>query len=252
MNRSVYSKIYLKEGLRFLLSASRLFVIFLCLCTSVYAQENSEKAVADAAQGLLNPKFQIDNVKYIKELNMYRITVNGNYMHMTPDMRYAFVGDVVDVRAGRSILYSPQNIKFADLPLKDAIKKGNGKHKIALFVDLNCSFCNKQYQELAQEKDITVYVYLLGFMNEESAALAAQIKASKNPISALDEFLLNDKHPTVKGKVDSAFIKRNAELARTLNIRSTPTIFYTDGSSAIGYQPLANIRAAITKATKGE
>lgn len=243
-----------RNPLRYLLSSSFAFALVFSIALTGQAQtaqQSQSDDVKRAAQGMLSPKFKIESVQYVKELNMYRIAVNGGYMHMTQDMRYAFIGDVVDVKKGKSIINSPGNIAFEKLPLGDAIKRGNGKLKVALFIDMKCGYCHKLYTELSKEKDITMYVFLVPFMGAESKTMAEQIWLADNPAAALDDVIIDSKQVQTQKTGDVSFLERNYKLAKSLNIRSTPTLFFTDGSSSIGYQQVDKLRTRIIASSKG-
>ena len=63
-------------------------------------------------------------------------------------------------------------------PLEDAIKivKGNGSAKIAVFEDPNCRFYQRYDREtLSKINNVTIYVFLVPFLSEDSMVKACSI-----------------------------------------------------------------------------
>lgn len=219
-------------------------LLFTALCFNAQAEDRDEPAgkAADAIKKALNPKFKFDSVVFDEELQMYRVKVNNNYLFVTPNMKYAFIGDIVNVQTMRSILYSPKDTNFSALPAQDAIKMGNGPKSIALFMDVKCPHCRKQFQDLSQNRDVTTYVYLYPG--------ADSVWCSPDRMRALGEVLGGDTPKAAAGKCDTSAMDRNLKLARSLNIRSTPTMIYSDGSNSVGYIPPDRLRDVL--AAKGK
>lgn len=67
------------------------------------------------------------------------------------------------------------SIRFADLPLKMAIKtvKGDGKRVMAVFEDPNCPYCRKLHETMRGIDNVTVYTFLLNILSEDSAAMGS-------------------------------------------------------------------------------
>ena len=79
---------------------------------------------------------------------------------------------------------------------------------------------------------------------------AEQIWFAANPAAALDDAIINNNSVKTQNTGDGSFLERNYKLAKSLNIRSTPTIFFMDGSSSTGYQPVDKLRGRIVAASK--
>ncbi len=203
------------------------------------------------AEQVFKGKGAVTAVEYLGYLGLYRVTINeSNYMHITPDMKYAFVGDVIDISKGQSILYTPKPANFSALPLQDSIVKGNGPYKVAVFFDMKCPYCHKLYQELAELKDVTMYVYLVAFLGPESRSMAEAILSSEDRTKTLDDVVIRKAALPSGAPGDASILERNYKLAKSLNIRSTPTLIYSDGSVSVGYQPAGKIQPIL--ASKGK
>lgn len=197
------------------------------------ADNNQNEALQQAesvANQIFNGKVKFDKVSFNKELNLYQIEYAGNVSFITPDMKYVFMGDVFDVKTRRSLIYQPKKIKFSDLPSKDAFKVGNGKNEMALFMSLRCPHCIRQYKDLAENKNVTTHIYLYPD--------AENIWCAPDPKAALDEFIAGKKSSKNEANIaqcDKSALNRNVALARSLKIKSSPTMYFHDGDYNVGY-----------------
>lgn len=206
------------------------------LCASAQAagkdtQNNTPgAAVQEEAAKVLGPQVKIDKIEFVDALQMYRMEVQGNSMFITPDLRYVFIGDIIDMKTKQSIVNVPKKVDFSALPLKDAIKVGNGPHKIAMFMSLRCPHCHNQYKDLVKNEKVTTYVYMY-------PTDAEGVWCSPDRAKALDEAIQTKKIPSAGGtkECDLSALKRNMDLARSKNIRGTPTIVFSNGESSVGY-----------------
>lgn len=231
-------------------TAMLVFVFFTVLICNAHAAQKTDlgsvdsldKAKTSAGQVLNNAK--IDAFMYDDKFNMYRIEIQGNILFMTPDMKYVFVGDVIDTATKKSIINTPVKVDFSSLPLQDAIKVGSGPHKIALFMSMKCPHCHKLYKEMVQNKALSIYVFLY-------PANAQGIWCASDKENALYDAVVNGKDPKpIAQKCDLSALQRNVEFARSKKIRSTPTLIYGDGDSTVGYIPQSKLNEII--ATKGK
>jgi len=233
-----------------------LFIIMM-LCINAPAAEVKDKnaevknpneardlGAAEVVAGhLTGKKVKVDSVKFDDVLKMYRVEIKGTYFLITPDMKYAFIGDVVDIQTKKSILYAPLKVDFSSLPLQDAIKIGKGPNIIAMFMSLKCPHCHNQYKDLVKNENVTTYVFIYPG--------AEAVWCSPDKGKALDEAI--SKNGQVSNvdmkKCDVSALKRNYEFAQVKKIRSTPTLVYSDGDSTVGYIPAAKLNEIL--ATKG-
>jgi protein-disulfide isomerase len=205
------------------------------LCASAQAADKDTQtgprgaAAQEEAAKVLGPQVKIDKIEFVDALQMYRLEVQGNAMFITPDMHYVFIGDIIDMKTKQSIVNVPKKVDFSARPLKDAIRIGNGPHKIALFMSLRCPHCHNQYKDLVKNKKVTTYVYMYPD--------AGGVWCSPDRAKALDEAIQAKIIPSAGSAKDCdlSALKRNVELARSKNIRGTPTIVFSNGESSVGY-----------------
>ena len=102
------------------------------------------------------PQLQkIDEVNKSPIAGLYEIRVNGTEIYYTDaDGNYLVQGSLIDTKLRRNITEERVErllaISYDSLPFKDAfmIVRGNGKRKVAVFEDPNCTYCQKFERDL--------------------------------------------------------------------------------------------------------
>ncbi len=215
-------------------------------CINVSAGTPDKAMVQSATNKILGADITLENVKFNNEIKMYQVEFKNNYMYLTPDMKYAFIGDIINVQTRQNIIQPPQ-VGFADLPSQDAVVIGTGPQKVALFMDSRCPYCHKQYNDLAKSKGITAYVYLFPGPGME------EVWCSPDKAKSLDLAINSKSKDTIKtAKCETSALSRNHALSRSLKIRSIPTIIYADGSRTVGYMPPEKFQQKIMEVSAKE
>ena len=148
-------------------------------------------------------------------------------------------GAMMDTKARRNLTEERINalnaIDFSTLPLKDAIvfKSGNGRRKLAVFEDPNCSYCHRLETELAKVKNLTVYMFLYPILGPDSTAKSQNIWCAANRTKAWQDWMLRQKTPAA-AQCDTAAVQRILEFGRGHRITGTPTIVFEDGRRVSG------------------
>jgi thiol:disulfide interchange protein DsbC len=175
----------------------------------------------------LYPATQWTTVTRTPIAGVYEVAMGTNIAYVGDDARHFLFGHLFDMRTqtdltAPKLVNSPasadaepaSSVAFASLPLADAIKtvKGNGSRVLAVLSDPNCPYCKLLDDELAKLDDVTVYTFLLPWVNpDRTAALAAWKQAV----------------PQRAG--DTAVLDRNLTLAARLRLRGTPLLIAGDG-----------------------
>ncbi|MBS4768725.1 DsbC family protein [Turicimonas muris] len=123
-------------------------------------------------------------------------------------------------------------------PLEDAIKivKGNGSAKIAVFEDPNCRFCQRYDREtLSKINNVTIYVFLVPFLSEDSMVKACSIWNSVDRAKAFNAWMVEGVEPTANPTERAEMVmKRNIDLMERVGIQSVPATFVADGRGPFG------------------
>lgn len=182
----------------------------------------------------------IDEISKTPIEGLYEVRYNGTEIIYT-DADGAFVldGQLIDLKAKVNLteqrIAKVTAIDFKDLPLRDAftIVRGNGKRKLAVFEDPNCSFCKKFERDLTKVDNVTVHVFLYPILSQDSADKSRNIWCAKDKAKAYLDWMVKDVTPPT-ASCDTAALARNVEFGKKNRITGTPTLIFANGARVPG------------------
>ena len=216
------------------------------LSFSVAAQANPEARIKAEMQKQLGERAKVDTVRSTPMAGLYEVTIGSDIVYTDASARFLIQGEVVDLKTGTNLTEQRSNdlnrIRWADLPLNDAIKvvRGKGTRQIAVFADPNCGFCKRLEKSFQQLDNVTIYTFLVPMLSADSLTKSQQIWCSSDKVKVWNDWMLNNQTPTGKGDCGNP-LERNTALARKLGVTGTPAMFFTDGSRVNGAVPIAQI-----------
>lgn len=230
------------------------------LAMSASANEKSveEKIKNDYKQ------INLQKVVPLKNINLYELTflIDGQkeYAFTNENVDYLFLksGEVLDLKNNVNITTEREDQRaiefFKSLPFESAIavKYGTGKHKIAVFSDPDCPFCQTMDQDFHQnlKEDVTIYYFMnpLVTIHPNAAQRASRILCDSNPAQAWMKYMTSapglDKNkaqswnpetalPQNDGLCDNGkatkIVQQHYDLATENKFLSTPTIIFENG-----------------------
>ena len=220
---------------------ARLFVTLLACLAAV-------PAFADEAQirKVIGDKLgdaQIESVQPAPVKGLFEVRLRT---HSGPQIVYTdaqanniIVGSIYDTKSNRNLTEEQINkllaIKFASLPLQDAVKitRGNGRRVLAMFADPHCPACEKFERELARVDDVTVFVFMYPVIHPELTEQSRAIWCSPDRAKAWIDLALHGRAPVAQASCSTP-IERNLELGAQLGVNATPTLFFTNGERVRG------------------
>jgi thiol:disulfide interchange protein DsbC len=214
-----------------------LFTLLAALSLSAVAQEAAiRKNLAERLPNM--PK--IDEVSKTPMPGLYEVRINHSDIFYTDEKGdFLIEGSLIDTRDKANLteqrLDKLTAIAFKDLPFKDAftIVRGNGKRKMAVFEDPNCSFCKKFERDLLKVDNVTVHVFLYPILSPDSAEKSRNIWCAKDKGKAFLDWMVRDVTPPA-ANCDAAAVARNVEFGKKARITGTPTIVFVDGTRVPG------------------
>lgn len=212
----------------------------LCALSSVAHAGSTEDVAA-----LMKSDFPNVNVQEVRPTPLpyiFEVDVNNNgrnlVMYTDSSATYFFTSMIdarkqLDISAKRAEELNKTN--FADLPLQNAIKTvyGNGKRKVAVFVDPDCGYCKKLEAEIQSLTDVTVYTFLVSILGPSSHEKAESIWCSSNQSQSLQKVLIEKSSLAVKKCANP--LTENGELFRQRGFQGTPSLIFSDGTSVPGF-----------------
>lgn len=228
-----------------LLSMS-LALISLLNTSMASAQNAAEQKVKIEVQKQLGDRAKVTAVRSTPINGLYEVAIGSDVVYADASARYLIQGEVIDLKTGINLTEQRSNdlnrIKWADLPLNDAIKvvRGKGTRQIAVFADPNCGFCKKLEKSFQQLDNVTIYTFLVPLLSQDSAVKSKQIWCSSDKVKSWNAWMLDNQSPSGQGDCATP-LDRNTALAKKLGVTGTPAMFFTDGSRISGAVPLASI-----------
>jgi thiol:disulfide interchange protein DsbC len=234
------------------LAAAALAASALLLATGAHADEATiRKNLAERMPTL--PK--IDEVQRLPVAGIWEVRFGHEILYTDAAGNYLIQGEIFDTRDKVNVTQARIDkltaIDFDKLPLKDsiAIKQGNGRRKMAVFVDPNCGYCKRFERDVAGLKDVTIYTFLYPILGPDSQTKSRDIWCAKDPAKAWRDWMLENKlPPTADGKCDSAALARNTELGRKHRVQGTPATVFIDGTRLPGAVPLDRLERQLAAA----
>lgn len=177
------------------------------------------------------------------------VIVSGQAVFVTDDGRYLIQG-LIDLRDKRDIalygaLPSLRRQALAETPADERIvfaPDGPVKHTVAVFTDVECGFCQKLHQDIAEYNKLGISVEYLAFpragTTSPDAAKMASVWCSPDRRKALTDAKKGLSVPTIK--CDNPVAKQHA-LGRRVGLQGTPMIINADGVALPGYMPPADL-----------
>ncbi|WP_137719876.1 DsbC family protein [Methylobacillus flagellatus] len=203
------------------------------------------------------PKVSIASIKKTSYGGLYEVFLNGQIVYT--DEKFSFMiaeGRLIDPKSKRDVtserMEELTRVDFSSLPLEQAIKvvKGNGSRKVVVFSDPDCPFCKRLEQnELSAINDVTIYTFLypLEQLHPDASNKSKAIWCAPDRARAWNDWIFNNQLPKTSASCDTP-IAKVAELARKLNVSSTPTLVFANGKRMLGAYPAKDIEQAMNEA----
>lgn len=213
----------------------------------------AEQAVRKALTEL-NPGFQVDYIGAAPFPGFREVVVSGQLLYVSDDGRYLFQSQPYDTRAK-----SPANSEGLLGYRRDLLAKANhgdrivfaapnAKYTISVFTDIECGYCRKLHQDIAELNRNGITVEYLAFPRMGLGSKDYTDMISVWCAADRRQALTNAKRGgTVAAKNCTNPVAMQYALGQQLGVNGTPAIFAPDGTQLGGYLPPAQLRAALEK-----
>lgn len=198
-----------------------------------------------AIKSAMEKRFPYENLISVTKTpfaGLYEVVFEGQLIYTDEKMNYLFSGNIIDMRTMENLTAAREKKLFAvnlkDLPLNQAIKnvKGNGKRRLVVFSDANCSYCKNLEKELASVTDATIYIFPIALLNG-SEEKARAVWCSPDRLKAWEDMMLKGITPASDKKCDTSALNEFSLLAKKRQIGTTPTLIFEDGVIRPGWMP---------------
>lgn len=199
------------------------------------------------------PQTRITSIAATPVEGIFEVQMEKNIAYVDKSGEYFLFGHLFEISTSKDItagkLEDLNRFDVGELPTKDAIKfvRGDGSRVLRIFADPECGYCKQLEQTLAKVTDVTVYVYLLPILGQQSTTQANDIWCAKDRNAAwLNKMVRNQRAPTATACATP--IERNLVLSKRLGIQGTPFIIAANGKTVGGALPADKLEDLLDKA----
>ncbi len=194
------------------------------------------KTLADRIPALA----QIDEIRKTPMPGLLEVRVGTDILYTDAEGNFIIHGNLLDTRSKKNLteerIEKLTAVNFGELDLKNAITivRGNGKRKLAVFEDPNCGYCKRFEKDLQKVNNVTVHLFLIPILGQDSVDKSRQIWCSMNKAKAWDDWMLRDVVPKGAPACNTDALTANLDFAKKYRITGTPTLIFADGSRVPG------------------
>lgn len=192
-------------------------------------------------------KVQLSPVKGLWEISFMS---KGKPTLVYVDFSKTFIlpGPVVEIKGGKNKtqehlakIQQSRRVDFSKIPLNQGLVMGDvlAPHKVAVFTDPDCNFCEKLHKEMKQvlqeRKDIVFYILLYPLSFHKDAYWKSKSILCQKSLKMLEDAYARKE--ILRLECDTKEIDANIKLAEALGITGTPTLVLPDGRVHTGTMP---------------
>lgn len=213
------------------------------------AAQVDEKTVQRIVERIQRSRAELEvvNVRHSPIPGLYQAQiVNGPLVYVTSDAEYMIAGDLYQLAPGRLVNVSEEGRNderkeaLAQVDKKDLIvfpAKGETKHRITVFTDIDCGYCRMLHQEVPALNEMGVEVRYMAYpragLNSESFNKLATAWCADDPQETLTKLKSGESVPT---KVcDSNPVAKHYAMGQQLGVTATPALVLESGELQLGY-----------------
>ncbi|GAB2502738.1 thioredoxin fold domain-containing protein [Lysobacter humi (ex Lee et al. 2017)] len=223
---------------------------------SVKPRAGTPDARAIEAVRSLNPRAVVDQVGAAPLPGFREVIVDGQVAYASDDGRYLFApgagGALYDTRGAENLTEaSLSRIRrglLAKIPVSERIvfAPANPKHRVTVFTDISCGYCQKMHSEIAEYNRQGIAVEYVAFPRMGLGSPDHQKMISVWCAPDRRKALTDAKNGrAVPARDCRNTITQQHDIGRRAGLQGTPMVIAADGTQLGGYLPPAQLRKAL-------
>lgn len=203
-----------------------------------------DSAIREALQTLL-PDAGIDSIAETPLPGIYEVSLGGQVVYVSGDGNYLLQGSMYDVRNKVDLTERKRNVArkaaLAQVPRDKRIifEPEEVKHRITVFTDIDCGYCRRLHQEMADYNARGIAVEYLFFpragLGSESFQKAVNVWCAPDRKVAMTRAKAGE--TLEKRECETPIAENYAFVPRIGLDGATPTMVAEDGTVLPGYLP---------------
>jgi len=221
------------------------------------AAGSADERVRSALQKL-DPKFAPDYIGAAPFPGFREVLVGGQVLYVTDDGRYLMQSQPYDIQnkapvSSAGLLAYRQKL-LAKVPQAERIvfAAPNAKYTVSVFTDIECGYCRKLHQDIAELNRNGITVEYLAFprmgLGSQDYTDMISVWCAADRKQALTAAKTGQ---PVAPKNCTNPVAMQYTLGQQMGVNGTPAIFAADGTQLGGYLPPAQLKAALERTTAG-
>ena len=211
----------------------------------------------DVLDGLrqARPDLQFTSVQSTAVPGLYEVEIaQGGQLYITESGEYFVVGEIYHIAANGIVNLTEQKRSTAraemlsNVERKDLITfaaEGDQKAEIYVFTDVDCGYCRKLHEEVAELNAYGVTVNYLAYPRQGlgSDVYNRMVSAwcSNDPVEAMAKLKSGSRIPSIT--CEESPVANQFALGHKLGVTATPAILLADGTLSLGYRKASDLAA---------
>ncbi len=230
-----------------MLRVTSLLLMFSVAFAGTAMAESSTDKIRVMMQKVI-PGSSPDSIEPSELEGLYEVAYGAEVFYVSEDGRYLLNGSLMDLSTGKNLTENKRSvgrlslIKTMDEENMIVYSPKEVKHSITVFTDIDCPYCRRMHQEMAELNEQGIEVRYMLFpragVNSKSYNKAVSVWCSDDRLQALTDAKAGKK---VDEKTCDNPIDEHMALVEKLGITGTPTSVLADGRVIPGYVPVARL-----------
>lgn len=200
-----------------------------------------------------------DSLKETPVAGVFEAKFGGEIVYVSADARYVFAGELIDAQTKTNLTELAMSAERKEIVKKIDVSKtiefkakGDEKHVIYAFTDVDCPFCVKLHKEVPalNEKGVTVryLAYPRAGVGSPAYKKMANIWCADDKQAAMNQ--VKNEGKEVASKECANPVAEQFELGQKLGVNGTPALVTADGMMIPGFRPADQLVKMLESAPK--
>ncbi len=213
------------------------------------AQAAESYPKVEAAIQKLVPGLSADSIKPAPFDGFVEVLLGAQLIYVSVDGEYVIDGQLIEVATRKNLSESSKgevrSVRLASVSDGERIRflaKGEKKHRITVFTDIDCGYCRRLHEQVAEYNKLGIEVDYLFFpragLESHSYAKAVSVWCAEDQNQAMT-IAKSGQEPS-PSQCDNP-IESHYQLGQELGVTGTPALVTEDGTLIPGYIPPADL-----------
>ncbi len=215
----------------------------------------SKEAMVRAALKEIDPRVVPDRIAPAPIPGFQEVIVSGQVIYFSDDGRYMLQGSLYDVKAKKDLSQVGLSVlrreALTKVPVAERIvfaPVGVRKYTVSVFTDIECGYCRKMHEEIAEYNKLGIAIEYLAFpragLTSQDALAMESVWCSADRRKALTD--AKGGRPVPPKRCTNPVAAHYA-IGQKIGLQGTPMIINSDGVALPGYMPPDKLLEALDK-----